>query len=290
MIGKAYNTFIQKSFSRDERNFYNTISNGIDENLLYIISWLKTHEATDLLDITDEDDFDEAFMLTTLHAELNKRIQKNTLNGIRPLAKFYNIGSRIGHNQLRKPPRLTQQDKEALSILNQYVGDTIYNVNVDSCLNARDILWNGALAGLAISVLAKDILSSPYKVTPRSGATVDARCTMITTTEYGRTVNTGLLQSYVNNGVYKVDIVTAGDDRVCDDCLEIERRNPYTIEEAMGLLPVHSNCRCSVNASNSGRIDPELTRGFVVNMTDNDYGIDDTTSPSGDFGFEFTLN
>lgn len=242
MIGKAYNTFIQKSFSRDERNFYNTLSNGIDENLLYIISWLKTHEATNLLDITDEDDFDEVFMLTTLHAELNKRIQKNTLNGIRPLAKFYNIGSRIGHNQLRKPPRLTQQDNEALSILNQYVGDTIYNVNVDSCLNARDILWNGALAGLAISVLAKDILASPYKVTPRSGATVDARCTMITTTEYGRTVNTGLLQSYVNNGVYKVDIVTAGDDRVCDDCLEIERRNPYTIEEAMGLLPVHANC------------------------------------------------
>ena len=242
MIGKAYTSFDQKSFSRDERNFYNTLSNGIDENLLYVVSWLKTHEAAELLEIEDEDEFDEAFLLSGLHAELNKRIQKNTLTGIKPLSKFYKVGSRLGHNQLHRTQVYTEQDKEALSILNQYVGDTIYSVNVDSCLNMKDILMAGALAGLGIAVLAKDILQSPYKVTPRSGATVDRRCTMITTTEYGRAVNTGLLQSYVNNGVYKVDIVTAGDDRVCDDCLEIEQNNPYTIEEAMGLLPVHANC------------------------------------------------
>ena len=290
MIGKAYTSFVQKSFSRDERNFYNTLSNGIDENLLYVVSWLKTHEASTLLDAEDEDEFDEEFIVSNLHAELNNRIQKNTLTGIKPLSKFYKVGSRLGHNQLRRTQRYTEEDAEALSILNQYVGDTIYNVNVTSCLDIKDILLAGALGGIAIANLAKDILASPYKITPRSGATVDSRCTMITTTEYGRAVNTGLLQSYVNNGVYKVDIVTAGDDRVCDDCLEIEQNNPYTIEEAMGLLPVHSRCRCSINAANGSMVDSELTQGFVVNMTDNDYNIDDTSSPSGDFGFDFTLN
>lgn len=290
MIGKAYTSFVKKSFSRDERNFYNLLSNGIDENLLYVVSWLKTHEAHTLLECDDEDEFDEIFALSTLHSELNSRIQRNTLNGIQPLSKFYKVGSRLGHNQLRTTQRYTKQDKAALSILNQYVGDTIYNVNVDSCLNVKDILWNGALAGLAISLLAKDILASPYKITPRSGSTVDRRCTMITTTEYGRTVNTGLLQAYVNEGVYKVDIVTAGDDRVCDDCIEIEKNNPYTIEEAMGLLPVHPDCRCSIISGNHDRVDPELMEGFVVNMTDNDYNISDTNSPSGDFGFDFTFN
>ena len=290
MIGKAYTSFIKKSFSRDERNYYNLLSNGIDENLLYVVSWLKTHEAHELLEYEDEEEFDEAFALSALHGELNSRIQRNTLNGIQPLSKFYKVGSRLGHNQLRTTHRYTEYDREALSILNQYVGDTIYNVNVDSCLNVKDILWDGALAGLSLSLLAKEILASPYKMTPRSGATVDRRCTMITTTEYARSVNTGLLQAYVNEGVYKVDIVTAGDDRVCDDCIGIEKNNPYTIEEAMGLIPVHSCCRCSISAANYERVDPELTRGFVVNMTDNDYNLKDTNSPSGDFDFDFTVN
>ena len=288
MIGKIITPVIKKRFSRDERNFYNTLSNGIDENLLYVLSWLKTHEAQELLDSEDEDEFDEAFLDTVLHAELNNRIQKNTLLGIKPLSKFYKVGSRLGHNQLRMPQTYTSEDQEALSILTDYVGDTIYSVNVDSCLNIKDILMAGALGAIALSSLSKKILESPYTVTPRSGATVDTRCTMITTTEYGRAVNTGLLQAYVNDGCYKVDIVTAGDDNVCDDCLEIEKNNPYTIEEAMGLLPVHSRCRCSYSRASHDLIDPELMKGFVVNLTDNDYSLKDTSSPSGDF--DFTMN
>lgn len=290
MIGKIITPTLKKRFSRDERGFYNTLANGIDENLLYVISWLKTHEAHTLLDCDDEEEFDEIFAASALHAELNTRIQKNTLNGIKPLSKFYKVGSRLGHNQLRMPQIYTAEDKEALGILTQYVGDTIYNVNVDSCLNVKDILMAGAIGAIAMGSLSQTILESPYKVTPRSGATVDTRCTMITTTEYGRAVNTGLLQAYVNDGVYKVNIVTAGDDHVCDDCIEIEKNNPYPIEEAMELLPVHPDCRCSISAGNHDRVDPELMEGFVVNMTNNDYTINDTSSPSGDFGFDFTVN
>ena len=287
MIGKIITPVVKKRFSRDERNFYNTLSNGIDENLLYVISWLKTHEAHELLEYDDEDEFDEAFAATALHAELNSRIQKNTLNGIKPLSKFYKVGSRLGHNQLRRPQIYTPEDKEALSILTQYVGDTIYSVNVDSCLNVKDILMAGAVGAIALSSLSQTILESPYKVTPRSGATVDTRCTMITTTEYGRAVNTGLLQAYVNDGCYKIDIVTAGDDNVCDECIEIEKNNPYTIEEAMGLLPVHANCRCSFSRASYDLVDPDLMAGFVVNMTDNDYNLNDTSSPTGDFDFSW---
>lgn len=46
-----------------------------------------------------------------------------------------------------------------------------------------------------------------------------------------------------------VEVVTAGDDRVCPECDEIAASGPYDIEEAMDLLPVHPNCRCGLVAS-----------------------------------------
>ena len=289
MVGELITPMLKKGFSRDEKSFYNILSNGIDENLLYVLSWLKTHEASELLDAEDEEEFDELFALSNLHAELNNRIQRNTLNGIKPLSRFYKVGSRLAYYDLHREQHYDKRDSEALKILNQYVGDTVYSVNVDSCLGIKDILMMGALGAIALSSIGDNILKSPYTMTKHSGATVDTRCTMIATTEYGRSVNTGLLQAYVNNGVYTVDIKTAGDDRVCDDCLEIENNNPYTIEEAMGLIPVHTSCRCSISRSNYPLIDSELMDGFVVNMTDNNYTINDTTSGSGsDYDFTFT--
>jgi hypothetical protein len=42
-----------------------------------------------------------------------------------------------------------------------------------------------------------------------------------------------------------VGIVTAGDDLVCEDCLDLEANNPYRLQEALGLIPAHVNCRCA---------------------------------------------
>ena len=196
-------------------------------------------------------------------------------NGISVLPKFYRMGSRLGAVELRRHPEFTTRDQKALNILFNYNSELIENVNVDSCLGIKDIIYAGAFAGLAISKISDNILNSPYQMSRYSGATVTTRCTMIATTEYGRAVNTGVLQSYVNNGVYSVDIVTAGDDRVCDDCIEVEKNNPYSIEEAMNLIPIHPDCRCSVRANNRTRIDYHYPNNFVVNMTNNDYTLDD---------------
>lgn len=45
--------------------------------------------------------------------------------------------------------------------------------------------------------------------------------------------------------VGRVDVQTAGDDRVCPICIAIAKRGPYTLEEASGLIPAHPNCRCA---------------------------------------------
>lgn len=41
----------------------------------------------------------------------------------------------------------------------------------------------------------------------------------------------------------KAEFQTAGHG-VCQRCLDIERKNPYTLDEAERLIPVHPSCRC----------------------------------------------
>lgn len=42
-----------------------------------------------------------------------------------------------------------------------------------------------------------------------------------------------------------VNVLTAGDDNVCEDCEDIAGDGPYTLDEAQGLIPAHPNCRCA---------------------------------------------
>lgn len=42
-----------------------------------------------------------------------------------------------------------------------------------------------------------------------------------------------------------VEVLTAGDDDVCEECQDLEGET-YTYTEAIGLLPVHPSCRCAI--------------------------------------------
>ena len=42
-----------------------------------------------------------------------------------------------------------------------------------------------------------------------------------------------------------VNILTAGDDDVCEDCEDIAEDGPYDIDAARDLIPAHPNCRCA---------------------------------------------
>jgi len=43
----------------------------------------------------------------------------------------------------------------------------------------------------------------------------------------------------------EVNILTAGDDKVCDECSDIAAEGPYDIDRARDLIPAHINCRCA---------------------------------------------
>jgi len=42
-----------------------------------------------------------------------------------------------------------------------------------------------------------------------------------------------------------VNVITAGDNRVCQECEDIAADGPYTIAEARALIPAHPSCRCA---------------------------------------------
>lgn len=42
-----------------------------------------------------------------------------------------------------------------------------------------------------------------------------------------------------------VEILTAGDEDVCEECQDIADAGPYEIDEARSLIPAHPNCRCA---------------------------------------------
>jgi hypothetical protein len=43
-----------------------------------------------------------------------------------------------------------------------------------------------------------------------------------------------------------VNVLTAGDELVCEECIDLAAAGPYDIDRASSMLPVHINCRCAV--------------------------------------------
>jgi SPP1 gp7 family putative phage head morphogenesis protein len=73
------------------------------------------------------------------------------------------------------------------------------------------------------------------------------RAEMLARTEIMRSFNEAQLQEFRNWGVEGVNVLaeikTAGDDRVCELCKPYEGK-VYTLDEASGMLPFHTRCRC----------------------------------------------
>ena len=42
-----------------------------------------------------------------------------------------------------------------------------------------------------------------------------------------------------------VEVLTAGDNDVCEECQDISDEGPYDLDEAESLIPAHPNCRCA---------------------------------------------
>lgn len=105
----------------------------------------------------------------------------------------------------------------------------------------NQILAQGMLDGSGAEAIANEM-------TDKIDSLSDSRALTIARTEVINAHAEGQLDAFVDLGVeelgVKAEWSTAGDDRVCPECEELEG-NIYTIDEARGMIPVHPNCRCA---------------------------------------------
>jgi len=102
-------------------------------------------------------------------------------------------------------------------------------------------LANGLIDGSAPSKIARDMVD-------QIGSLSRTRAEAIARTEIISAHAEGQLDAFDELGIENVSAEaewsTAGDDRVCDDCANMEG-TVMTTDEARGQIPLHPNCRCS---------------------------------------------
>lgn len=76
------------------------------------------------------------------------------------------------------------------------------------------------------------------------------RAEILARTEVIRAHHQGMVQTYKNWNVIGVSVQaefrTAGDNRVCSQCLALEGEKFYTLAAVENLIPVHPQCRCMI--------------------------------------------
>lgn len=115
------------------------------------------------------------------------------------------------------------------------------------------VLAQGLADGLSPAVLARQltaVIGSGLGLTDTLGRFIPAqrRARILARTEIIRAHAEATLQEFRNWGVVgvtvEVEFATAGDNRVCQQCANLEG-SIFTIEQASGIIPVHAQCRCA---------------------------------------------
>lgn len=141
------------------------------------------------------------------------------------------------------------------------------------------ILADGIGQGDGPALLARKMLATidgsgagTLGITDSLGRFIPAqrRATIMARTEIIRAHHGAMVQEYRNWGVagvhVKAELVTAEDERVCEECMKYETEGPYTLEEVETLIPIHPQCRCIAipTLPEAPKTPAELTREDLV--------------------------
>lgn len=230
------------SLITDEEEQYYLIIVGLLAKYIKICDdWLKSDEIRHLLDVLSVIDLDYDFF-DEIERQFREEFKVDFNNAFLVLGSIYSIGKLRASNELNVDLIDFTTDSLALDIIKHHNYQLVTNLMNDLGKNLKDVLWNGIKDGLDVHEISAKLVEAG--LSPVGKFTPETRAEMIVRTEYSRVLNTAKLQTYQNYGVKLVDIVTQHDSKVCSICIENEMNNPYTITEAMGLIPSHTNCRC----------------------------------------------
>ena len=135
------------------------------------------------------------------------------------------------------PAAALRDAQGGLSDLLEQRGITIQGISGTTLDNLGDTISTGLANGDGVNAIRSSVLD--YVDDPN-------RASMIARTETARAVTAATVDSYNAMGVQQVDWMTA--PGCCDLCLDMEDDNPYLIDDVKDQLPLHPNCRCSLDA------------------------------------------
>ena len=235
-----------KALTPSELEYLTAILLGFDRQLGIIADYLGSEEYAKL-QFANQRQVDAFFHNSGIEQRLNELIKYNASTSEEFIKEFYRIGAEQGYDDIEQTLAYTLADEKALFFISQYNFDLITNVNQELKTGIKNVIFESVAAGEGYQTTMRKLMELP--LTPiNHNISVRTRAEMIARTEEARAHNTGTLQAYANYGVDLVDVVTSHDKLVCDYCLNLEADNPFTIQEAMKLLPAHPCCRCYYTA------------------------------------------
>jgi SPP1 gp7 family putative phage head morphogenesis protein len=130
---------------------------------------------------------------------------------------------------------------EKVQLLSTRAFEQMRGVTTTMSQQMNRILSEGLVNGWGARKTAREM-------TKAIGALTKNRALMIARTEIVHAQAEGQLDGYTRLGISqvraKVEWLTAGDPKVCDECLSMEGKT-FTVAEAHGWIPLHPNCRCA---------------------------------------------
>ena len=251
---------IQKNQDPQVDEYYKTIINIINQQIKVTVNWLDTDDAKEYF--YEETEYQKN-IFQSLENEWDD-ILNDSYNNINELIEtIYQKGKKKGYQDIKQKIRFTETDKLALAFAKNYNFELITKLDKDVRNQIKNKIIKGVIAGEHPSKIAPEILNVAEEQLEGSIFTPKRRATMIARTEVSRIQNTGILQSYVNEGFTEVKILTAEDNNVCYTCLKyafefneedkviFENRREERVHNISKLIddgsfpPFHPLCRCT---------------------------------------------
>lgn len=273
--------------SNDERmdRYYYLLVNLIEHQIDAGIRWLGSEEARDYFFGEAEFQHDS---FKALEEEWDDILSKKYPSVQALLDEVYRRGKGKGYLDMGERLRLTPADMEAFNIAREYNYHLIRKIDNDVRSNIKNKIVAGVIAGDNPNVIAPKILQVADEQLEGTSFTPKQRATMIAKTEVSRIQNTGMLQSYINEGYLEVKLLTAEDDHVCTTCLryayefneddeiiyanhgEEKVHNIIKLIKGGKFPPFHPLCRCTYLTVWASKTAPPEDP-FIVDLTPDDW-------------------
>ena len=222
----------------EEKDYYYCLLMILDGQVNEVKRWLTSNEFQQILNDIEKLslDFFDDFKL-----KIRVYIQDRFETLLLPLLLGYYVETNnVIYSSFNKKPILTDNDLLNFVGVRQYNYNLLTNLCDDLDKNFKDIILEGIIKGKDVNEIANELEIAG--VSPLNKHTAQQRAKMIARTEVNSVKNKARLQAFKDNNVEWVNVNTQHDNRVCQDCLDIEANNPYPITEVEDLLPVHPNC------------------------------------------------